>query len=81
MSRADFLSLEDRRELLACVDATAGGSWRCTAGKCAFTVRWSCFLGQFCGLSKMHLVAVHAAFRICARVQDAGSGVRLSRAV
>ena len=29
----------------------------------------------------MHLVAVHAAFRISARVQDAVSGVRLSRVV
>ena len=37
MTRSNFLSLEDRRERLACV-ATAGGSWRCTAGKCAFTV-------------------------------------------
>ena len=34
MTRSNFLSLEDRRERLACV-ATAGGSWRCTVGKCA----------------------------------------------
>jgi hypothetical protein len=26
-------------------------------------LKWSCFLGQFYGLSKMHLVCVHAAFR------------------
>ena len=29
-------------------------------------VKWSCFLGQFCGLSKMHLVCVHAAFSVSA---------------
>jgi len=44
-------------------------------------VKWSCFLGQFCGSAKMHLVYVHAAFRISAWVKYAVSGVRLSRAV
>jgi hypothetical protein len=42
---------------------------------------WSCFLGQVCGLAKMYQVSVHAAFRICAWVKYAMSGVRLSRAV
>jgi hypothetical protein len=45
------------------------------------TVKWSGFLGQFCGLAKMHLVCVHAAFRISAWPKYAMSGVRLSRAV
>ncbi|MFT7107250.1 MAG: hypothetical protein ACJAVT_001773, partial [Yoonia sp.] len=27
-------------------------------------LKWSGLLGQFCGLAKMHLVCVHAAFRI-----------------
>ena len=44
-------------------------------------LKWSCFLGQFCGSAKMHLVYVHAAFRISAWVKYAVSGVRLSRAV
>jgi cell division protease FtsH len=44
-------------------------------------LKWSCFLGQFCGLSKMHLVCVHAAFCISAWPKYAMSGVRLSRAV
>jgi adenine-specific DNA-methyltransferase len=44
-------------------------------------LKWSCFLGQFCGLSKMHLVCVHAAFRISAWPKYSMSGVRLSRAV
>lgn len=44
-------------------------------------VKWSCFLGQVCGLAKMHLVCVHAAFRISAWVKYAVSGVRLSSAV
>ena len=45
------------------------------------SLKWSCFLGQFCGLAKMHLVCVHAAFRISAWPKYAMSGVRLSRAV
>ena len=44
-------------------------------------LKWSCFLGQFCGLAKMHLVSVHAAFRVSALPKYAMSGVRLSRAV
>jgi hypothetical protein len=44
-------------------------------------VKWSCFLGQACGLAKVHLVCVHAAFRLFAWVKYAVSGVRLSRAV
>ena len=44
-------------------------------------LKWSCFLGQVCGLAKVHLVYVHAAFRISAWVKYAMSGVRLSRAV
>ena len=44
-------------------------------------VKWSCFLGQFCGLAKMHLISVHAAFRVSAWPKYAMSGVRLSRAV
>ena len=44
-------------------------------------MKWSCFLGQVCGLAKMHLVCVHAAFRISAWVKYAVSGVRLSSAV
>ena len=46
-----------------------------------YLVKWSCFLGQVCGLAKMQLVCVHAAFRISAWVKYAVSGVRLSRAV
>jgi len=45
------------------------------------TMKWSCFLGQVCGTAKMHLVYVHAAFRISAWVKYAVSDVRLSRAV
>jgi hypothetical protein len=44
-------------------------------------VKWSGFLGQFCGLAKVHLVCVHAAFRISVWVKYAVSGVRLSSAV
>jgi len=44
-------------------------------------LKWSCFLGQVCGLAKMHLVCVHAAFCISAWVKYAVSGVRLSSAV
>jgi hypothetical protein len=44
-------------------------------------LKWSCFSGQFCGSSKMHLVCVHAAFRVSALPKYAMSGVRLSRAV
>lgn len=45
------------------------------------SLKWSCFLGQVCGLAKMHLVCVHAAFRVSALPKYAMSGVRLSRAV
>jgi hypothetical protein len=44
-------------------------------------VKWSCFLGQFYGFAKMHLVYVHAAFRVSLCSKYAASGVRLSRAV
>ena len=44
-------------------------------------VKWSCFLGQVCGFAKMHLVYVHAAFRVSLWPKYAASGVRLSRAV
>jgi len=44
-------------------------------------VKWSCFLGQVCGLSKVHLVSVHAAFRVSALTKYAMADVRLSRAV
>ncbi|WP_183073587.1 helix-turn-helix domain-containing protein, partial [Roseinatronobacter ekhonensis] len=43
-------------------------------------LKWSCFLGQVCGLSKMHQIYVHAAFRISACSKYAASGVRLSSA-
>jgi len=46
-----------------------------------FKLKWSCFLGQICGLAKMHLVYVHAAFRVSLWSKYAASGVRLSRAV
>ena len=45
------------------------------------SLKWSCFIGQFCGLSKMHQICVHAAFRVPALPKYALSGVRLSRAV
>ena len=44
-------------------------------------MKWSCSLGQICGLAKMHRVCGHAAFRISAWSKYAVSGVRLSRAV
>jgi hypothetical protein len=44
-------------------------------------LKWSYFLGQFCGLAKMQLLCVDAAFRISAWPKYAMSGVRLSRAV
>ena len=44
-------------------------------------LKWSCFLGQFCGLAKMHQVGFHAAVRISAWLKYAASGVRLSSAV
>ena len=44
-------------------------------------MKWSCFLGQVCGLAKMHLVCVRTAFRITKWQKYAMSGVRLSRAV
>jgi len=46
-----------------------------------YVLKWSCFLGQVCGLAKMHLVYVHAAFRVSLCSKYAASGVRLSRAV
>ncbi|MGJ8590293.1 MAG: hypothetical protein ACSHXW_19500, partial [Yoonia sp.] len=45
------------------------------------TLKWSCFLGQVCGLAKVHLVCVHAAFRVSVLTKYAMSGARLSRAV
>jgi rhodanese-related sulfurtransferase len=51
------------------------------AGHIAGSLKWSHLFGQFCGLSKMHLVFVHAAFRISAWPKYAMSGVRLSSAV
>jgi len=53
----------------------------CQMGLRQVNLKWSCFLGQLCGIAKMLLVAGHAAFRIFARVKYAVSGVRLSRAV
>ena len=47
----------------------------------AQALKWSCFLGQVCGLAKVYLVCVHAAFRMSVWVKYAVSGVRLSRAV
>ena len=44
-------------------------------------LKWSYFFGQFCGLAKMHLLCVHAAFRIYEWPKYAMSGVRLSRAM
>jgi hypothetical protein len=47
-------------------------------GTCATPyLKWSHLLGQFCGLAKMHLVCVHAAFRVFGRPKFAMSGVRL----
>ncbi len=54
---------------------------RCFAVFVSLVLKWSCFLGQVCGLAKMHLVCVHAAFCISAWVKYAVSGVRLSSAV
>ena len=44
-------------------------------------LKWSCFLGQVCGLAKMYQVFVHAAFRIFTWTKYAASGVLLSSAV
>jgi len=44
-------------------------------------LKWSYFLGQFCGLAKMHQIYVRAAFRISASPKYTLSGVRLSSAV
>ena len=44
-------------------------------------VKWSCFLGQVCGLATMHLLCFQATFRVSALPKYAMSGVRLSRAV
>ncbi|MGR3733171.1 transposase [Pseudophaeobacter sp.] len=44
-------------------------------------LKWSCFLGQVCGLGKMHLFFVHAAFLVSTCSKYAVSGARLSRAV
>ena len=46
-----------------------------------FIVKWSCFLGQGCGLSKMYQFSVHATFRISTWAKYAASGVLLSSAV
>jgi hypothetical protein len=48
---------------------------------CSSDVKWSCLLGQVCGLAKMHLVCVHAAFSVSTLPKYAMSGVRLSRAL
>ena len=47
----------------------------------AENVKWSYFLGQLCGFAKVHLVYVHAAFRIFTWSKYAAFGVRLSSAV
>ena len=44
-------------------------------------LKWSCFLGQVCGLAKMYQVSVHPAFRISTWTKYAASGVLLSSAV
>lgn len=44
-------------------------------------LKWSRFLGQFCGLVKMNLISVHAPFSVSAWPKYAMSGVRFSRAV
>ena len=44
-------------------------------------IKWFHFLGQVCGLSKMHRVYVHVAFGVSLWWKYAASGVRLSRAV
>ena len=51
------------------------------AGGSHVILKWSYFIGQFCGLAKMHFVSVHAVFRVSALPKYAMSGVRLSRAV
>jgi hypothetical protein len=44
-------------------------------------LKWTCFSGQPCGLSKVHLVCVNAALRVIGLSRHAMSGVSLSRAV
>ncbi|MDG1861707.1 MAG: tyrosine-protein phosphatase [Yoonia sp.] len=44
-------------------------------------LKWSYLFGLFCGLAKVHLVSVHAAFSVSDLPKYAMSGVRLSRAV
>ena len=44
-------------------------------------MKWSCFSEQIYGFAKKHLVCVHAAFCVSARVKCAVSGDRLSSAV
>jgi len=39
-------------------------------------MRWSYLFGLFCGLAKVHLVSVHAAFRVSDLPKYAMSGVR-----
>lgn len=51
------------------------------AVKVAKQLKWSCFLGQVCGLAKMHQVGFHAAFSASVWPRYAVSGGRLSRAV
>jgi flavin reductase (DIM6/NTAB) family NADH-FMN oxidoreductase RutF len=73
------LEREDCATIACSRVADAPASMECKLVK--VVVKWSCFLGQFCGLSKMHLVSVHAAFCVSALPKYAMSGVRLSRAV
>ena len=86
MIRPGFLSSSERRELEVCVRSQRedhGVARRANAILLLDdgTLKWSCFLGQVCGLAKMHLVYVHAAFRVSLCSKYAASGVRLSRAV
>ena len=39
-------------------------------------LKWSYLFGLFCGLAKVHLVSVHAAFRVSDLPKYAMSGVR-----
>ena len=58
-----------------------GGTALSIIGEVQVDLKWSGFLGQVCGLAKMHRVCVHAAFRVSACWKYALSGVLLSRAV
>ena len=83
VSRDDlFVNWADFPSAIALSDGILVAHWLQINGDASYQyVKWSCFLGQVCGLAKMHLVSVHAAFRISAWPKDAISGVRLSRAV